>query len=1190
MADTNLGPKLAGLRSLQASLDQHRIGCAAQCASAPPGWLSAIRDRLLRVTNRPMRLSVRSRGMRRAGIACAIAIVLIPVALALLWWRLSFGPIPLDVATPWITAAIKENFGDKHSVEVGGTILERDQAGRPAVRIVNVVVREPDGTVVASAPRAEVGIVGSSLLTGRPRAASLKLVGTALSIRIGHDGQFTLLPRADIPAPGSGDTKSAAAATSPVAAPAPAGAPSKSFLSEGPRNFTALLGWIDSLRALGLDGYDLNEVGLKDGRLVIEDERNGQQSVFDNINISVTRSPAGEVVLSIGSNRADHRWQLLASVKTDADGARILSVDAQRIALRDLLLALRMGDGQLEAEMPFSGSLNVEVAPNGMPRSAKGQLVLDAGTILTEAGNKYSRMAIDRAELKLDWDSTQGSLQVPLHVVSGENRFDLVAKAEAPKTSGEPWTFGLADARILFAPIDPGSKPLLLNRIVVRGRFDPTRQRVDLDQGDLAGDGVGISAKGSLDFSGEPHLAIKMTATPRLPVATLKQIWPVPANPGVRGWVIEHFHAGTVEQIDVATNAPLRSLQPGGPPVADDGMVITVVASGVNVQPVDELPPITEADVVTRIIGRATTMTMGRGTVEVSPGRKLTVTNGVLEIPDGYALKPPARARMRIEGPAPAAAELLANERLREAAGQPLDPAQTKGTLTAQVALAFVIDPDDPKGAVNYNINADLANFSIDHFVMSQRIESPSLRVAATNQGYQVKGDVRIGGMVAAIDYRKLTSEPDAQFRLTGNFDDAARAKLGMDVAGTLVGAIPVKLAGRLGVTPDQESRFTVEADLTQAKIDGLIPGWLKAPGRPARATFTQISRGKTFRCEDLVIDGSGTNVKGTLEFDDRGEIVSANLPTFALSEGDKANVKAERASDGQLKVTLRGEVYDGRGFVKTTLGSSSSKDQKPHRGPDFDLDAKLGAVAGFNGEAIRSMDVKISRRGGQFRAFSLSSKLGVDTPFTGELRPRGNKPVVVLETNDAGALFRFTDTYAKMFGGQFWLAMEPPAGDQTAQDGTLSIRNFVVRGESGLDRVVTGAPGGAPNGVPFTGMQVEFTRSPGKLVVREGVVRGPIVGATMEGQIDYIANDVNLRGTFVPLYGLNNAFGQIPLVGLLMGGPNEGLVGITYRVAGPPGRSVLQINPVSAIAPGIFRKPFEFQDWATPQPPLADR
>jgi hypothetical protein len=137
---------------------------------------------------------------------------------------------------------------------------------------------------------------------------------------------------------------------------------------------------------------------------------------------------------------------------------------------------------------------------------------------------------------------------------------------------------------------------------------------------------------------------------------------------------------------------------------------------------------------------------------------------------------------------------------------------------------------------------------------------------------------------------------------------------------------------------------------------------------------------------------------------------------------------------------------------------------------------------------------------------------------------------------------------------------------------------------------VVSGAPGGVPNGVQFTRMRVEFTRSPGKLALRDGVVQGPIVGATIDGTIDYTGNDVRLRGTFIPLYGLNNAFGQIPLFGLFLGGPKEGLVGITYQVIGAPGRSVLQINPVSVVAPGIFRKPFEFQDWSADRVPLPDR
>jgi hypothetical protein len=68
------------------------------------------------------------------------------------------------------------------------------------------------------------------------------------------------------------------------------------------------------------------------------------------------------------------------------------------------------------------------------------------------------------------------------------------------------------------------------------------------------------------------------------------------------------------------------------------------------------------------------------------------------------------------------------------------------------------------------------------------------------------------------------------------------------------------------------------------------------------------------------------------------------------------------------------------------------------------------------------------------------------------------------------------------------------------------------------------------------------------------------------------------MRGTFVPLYGLNNMFGQIPIVGMILGGgSNEGLVGVTFEVVGSPGQPVLRVNPLSAVAPGLFRKIFEF-------------
>ena len=60
----------------------------------------------------------------------------------------------------------------------------------------------------------------------------------------------------------------------------------------------------------------------------------------------------------------------------------------------------------------------------------------------------------------------------------------------------------------------------------------------------------------------------------------------------------------------------------------------------------------------------------------------------------------------------------------------------------------------------------------------------------------------------------------------------------------------------------------------------------------------------------------------------------------------------------------MRGDVYDGRGFVKSSMTGAGSSKQKSHD-KDIDLDVKLGTVLGFHGETLRGLDLRVSRRGG---------------------------------------------------------------------------------------------------------------------------------------------------------------------------------------------------------------------------------
>jgi hypothetical protein len=50
-------------------------------------------------------------------------------------------------------------------------------------------------------------------------------------------------------------------------------------------------------------------------------------------------------------------------------------------------------------------------------------------------------------------------------------------------------------------------------------------------------------------------------------------------------------------------------------------------------------------------------------------------------------------------------------------------------------------------------------------------------------------------------------------------------------------------------------------------------------------------------------------------------------------------------------------------------------------------------------------------------------------------------------------------------------------------------------------------------------------------------------------------------------------------VIGTLLGnGRDRGLLGITFKVTGSIDKPQLTVNPLSLIAPGVFRQIFEFQ------------
>jgi Protein of unknown function len=1130
-----------------------------------------------------------ARWVKRLAIVVALLALIFAGCFGGLWWRLGAGPINLEMATPWLAAAIEENIGHGNTVEVGGTQIERAGRIRIAVRIRDIIVRDRDHVIVASAPKAEVKLSGAALLMGQLRAESLNLVDAELAVRITPDGYVTVSTgdnarplatgvaskrKLGAAAPSS-DQPAATVPVSPISPPPNVPSGTTATIPgnrDGASGLLAGLDWLDSLSLTGLDGQNLNEIGLKNGNLIVDDQQRGNKWNFENITLSLRRPSGGGVALSVGEE-GSHAWSLRVAVGAPENGVRSVDIRADKVSTSNILLALRLKELTYSADLLLTGELKGELGRDGLPTYFRGKLSASAGEIIDSDTPDYP-MAIDSAEVNVEWDSARRVLVAPFKIVSGANRITLLAHLEPPNDSVPDWQLGFSGGTIVLAAIDPEQPPLIFNRIAIGMRFDTDKKRVLLTQADISNGEIGIAGTGSIDYSTEPRLTLGFAGTP-MSASALKRMWPVLIVPEVREWVIERVERGSLQRIEVGVNSPVHNLSRRGPPIPDDGLAVNIVASGVTLHPVDELPSVHDADLKAHVTGRTATVTIAQAASDTPAGRKLNISDFVFEVPDLAPKPAPAKVKFRIDGPVPAVAEILASDRLSEFSGTLVDPNSSKGTVSALVTLGMPIKRELTKADTTYAITADLGGFAADKLVMNQKLEANALKVVANNAGYQVKGDVKINGQPASLDYRK-PAEGDADIKLQATLDDTSRARFGLDLGPAVSGALPVKLTGKIGGT---DSRLGIEADLTALKLDNILPGWVKLPGKSSRAVFNVVQKPQSTRFEDIVIDGGGVSIKGSLEVDQNGDLMNANFPTYSPSEGDKTTLKAERGPDGVVKVTMRGDVFDGRGFLKSAMSGKEADAKSKTRNMDFDVDLKLGAVAGYFGEALRSVDCKMSRRNGVIRNFALSGKLGRDTPLTGDLRGHSQgRDVIYLETNDAGAFFRFNDIYSKMVGGQLQLAIDPPTAEPSAKEGLMNVRDFVVKGEASLDRLATGGPAGAQNGIAFSRLRAEFSRQNGQLTIREGVVKGPLIGGTIEGSIDYPGNQVRMSGTFVPMYGLNNMFGQIPVLGLFLGGgSNEGLFGVTYEVVGTADKPTLRVNPISAIFPGVSRKIMEF-------------
>ncbi|HEX3498879.1 MAG TPA: AsmA-like C-terminal domain-containing protein, partial [Stellaceae bacterium] len=188
--------------------------------------------------------------------------------------------------------------------------------------------------------------------------------------------------------------------------------------------------------------------------------------------------------------------------------------------------------------------------------------------------------------------------------------------------------------------------------------------------------------------------------------------------------------------------------------------------------------------------------------------------------------------------------------------------------------------------------------------------------------------------------------------------------------------------------------------------------------------------------------------------------------------------------------------------------------------------------------------------------------------------------------TTDLGATLRLLDVSDHVTGGTL------SATGQAQDVGPVRVFNGRL---DGADYKIVGAPVMAKllsvasftsiasllsgEGIPFTRLTGDFTAQDGKVTVKQGRAYGGALGINATGTVDLGQSTLDLEGTLVPAYMLNNILSNIPLIGnFLIGGEGQGLFAAAFHVRGPLDDPTISVNPLSALAPGALRNLFLFE------------
>lgn len=724
------------------------------------------------------------------------------------------------------------------------------------------------------------------------------------------------------------------------------------------------------------------------------------------------------------------------------------------------------------------------------------------------------------------------------------------------------------------------ARPMPVKSLILQADADFLAHRVTLKQAALDVDGIKITLRGS----GQPGdvtnpdlvQATFSAAIKDWPLDRLEAIWPESLAPNPRAWIAKNMSVGKFTNVAATVNFGINWNDPSD--VRDFKLAGKIAMENATIRFMDGMPPVTGVNAEADADQATLRINVKGGTVDhIVLGASPIVIDGLDGADQNIAIN------LLGKNSVSDVLRLIDHPPLNYAKTLGLQPQQMTGTAALDIKFKFPLLKTLPLEKMQIDARAKIVDFASDKLVHGLAISNGQLDLIVDPAQLLVKGSASYNGIPMTTQYRqsfaKTAESPTAlqsEAELAGVLSPADWFALGLDLGKTAAGTAPVTIKYTKGYT--QPAALDFAADFTPVDLRLNMLNWEK-PGQKAATVHGRLVFGAPEGVKIAQFDMKGPRlnvaVSGAL---DATTLQPKSLLCKPCVIGRTDAVVKIGSVDGVRTVEIAGAALDYRG------ASDAVPAQKP--APPKPLLIRIDVEKLYQAEEhfFGKLHAELRRDILGWHYIDFRGMAEGRVPVIATLRPDGNKAPLRLSvtTDDFGDFLRAADITDQVHDGKLTIMGNSTFANPRRIEGEIKLRNYKVRKLPFL-AVLLNAASFAGFADMLGGSGIGFDRLEGKYVWDGAQVRlddlrtsGGAIGLNLDGTVDFDANQGDFQGTVVPFSFFSNIIGHIPLVGdILTGGGGGGVFAVTYRAKGDLGDMKFDVNPVSALTPGILRRIF---------------